>query len=119
MYATNSTSSRRPAKRGTKYAAMRSEKLRRAGTDALDLFELVGGRLEHRVQRAEVFHQPVCERVGVALAHREKQQHFEQFMVVEGVHAEFMKLVEHSAAVPAMQIVRHVRRLLSPSCRKM
>ena len=95
------------------------EKFRRAGTDALDLFELVGGRLEHRVQRAEVFHQPVCERVGVALAHREKQQHFEQFVVIEGVHAEFMKLVEHSAAVPAMQIVRHVRRLLSPSCRKM
>ena len=95
------------------------EKFGRAGTDAIDLFELVGGRLEHRVQRAEVFHQPVCERVGVALAHREKQQHFEQFVVVEGVHAEFMKLVEHSAAVPAMQIVRHVRRLLLPFCRKM
>ena len=57
--------------------------------------------------------------IGTFFVHREKQQHFEQFVVVEGVHAEFMKLVEHSAAVPAMQIVRHVRRLLSPFCRKM
>ena len=73
------------------------EKLGRAGTDAIDLFELVGGRLEHRVQRAEVFHQPVRERVGVALAHREKQQHFEQSMVflsvriAENIAISFMK----------------------------
>ena len=83
----------------------------RARTDTLHLAQLIGRRLKDGMERAEMLHQSMGNRVGVPLPDGIIQQNLQQLMVRERIDTEPAEFIKHAPAMPLMWISFHGYRL--------